>query len=345
MTRTGKETKLAKKYDIISIGDTTVDAFIKLSEASIHCKLGHKYCELCLSFADKVPYESLTVVPAVGNASNLAVGAARLGLKSAAFTAIGGDYFGRQILEVYQKERVSREFVKVNRGLPTNYHFVLNYQAERTILVKHNNFSYLEPSRIGKPPWIYFSSMGEHTLAFHLKLGRYLNKYPQIKVGFNPGTFQLKLGKEKLRGIYRRSYVLFVNREEAAKILKLNPSTGSGSNIKTLFRGLHKLGPKIVAITDGPDGAYASDGQSQYFIPKYPDPKPPFERTGAGDAFSTGFMAALIYGKSVPEALRWGPVNSMSVVQEIGAQRGLLTKPELLKLLRKAPRNYRPRKI
>src|SRR3989344_5828188 len=83
-----------QKYDLISIGDTTVDAFIRLHEASVHCDINKKNCQLCLSFADKIPYENLTVVPAVGNASNVAVGIARLGLRSAPFTAIGKDYYG-----------------------------------------------------------------------------------------------------------------------------------------------------------------------------------------------------------------------------------------------------------
>lgn len=334
-----------QKYDLISIGDCTIDAFIRLHDASVHCDLDHKNCQLCISYADKVPYEELIAVPAVGNASNLAVGTSRLGLRVAAFTAIGGDYFGEQIMEVYRREKVGREFVKVNKNAKTNYHFVLNFKAERTILIKHQEYHYHDPVKIGNAEWIYFSSMAEHALSFHFKLGRYLKKHPTIKMGFNPGTFQLKLGAKKLKDIYRRTSVLFVNREEAQRILKINPSTGSGQNVKTLFRGLHKLGPKIVAITDGPDGAYASDSEYQYQMPIYPDPAPPFERTGAGDAFSTGFMAALVYGLPVREALRWAPINSMSVVQYTGAQKGLLTKPKLLNLLKKAPRNYYPKSI
>ncbi len=335
------------KYDLICIGDCTIDTFIRLHDASVHCDLDHKNCQLCVSFADKVPYESLTVVPAVGNSSNVAVGVARLGLGSAALTAIGEDYFGREILKVYQQEKVGREFVKINRGLPTNYHVVLNFQAERTILVKHQEFAYFDPSRVGgQASWVYFSSMGEHTLSFHHKLASYLQRHPEIRMGFNPGTFQLKLGAKKLRGIYQHTYVLFVNFEEGQRILQNSPRAKSRGQIaKFLFKGLHKLGPKVVAITDGPRGAYASDGANQYFMPKYPDPKPPFERTGAGDAFSTGFMAALIYGLPITEALRWAPINSMNVVQYVGAQKGLLTKKQLLDLLHRAPKNYFPKKM
>lgn len=327
-------------YDLVTIGDCTTDAFIRLHDASIHCDLNHKNCQLCISFADKVPYESLEVVPAVGNSSNVAVGASRLGLKTAILTAVGGDYFGRQILETYRKEKVGREFVRINKRQETNYHFVLNFKAERTILIKHQEYEYYPPSRIGSAPWIYFSSMGEHARAFHAKLARYLERHPRIKMGFNPGTFQLKLGWKKLEAIYRHTHVLFVNREEAQKLLGVqNP------DVKFLARRLHKLGPKIVVITDGPKGAYASDGTSLYFMPPYPDPKPPFERTGAGDAFACGFISALIYGLPLTEALRWGPVNSMNVVQYTGAQRGLLTKRKLLAFLKKAPKRYRPREI
>src|SRR3989344_5473747 len=306
------------KYDLIAIGDTTIDAFIALHEASVHCDLDKKNCVLCLSYADKVPYESLTVVPAVGNSSNVAVGSARLGLKSAILTAIGGDLHGGQVLSVYREEGVGRDLVKIN----------------------HDDYDYFEPSRIGDAPWVYFSSMGEHALPFHHKLASHLRRHPRIRMGFNPGTFQLKLGAKKLAGIYRHTHVLFINREEAGRILGTKKD-----DVKFLFRGLHRLGPKIIAITDGPKGAYASDGTSIYFQPPYPDPKLPVERTGAGDAFSTGFMSALVHGSPVSEALRWGPVESMSVVQQIGAQKGLLTRPQLQKLLNRAPKNYHPRKI
>lgn len=333
------------KYDLISIGDTTVDAFVRLHEATVHCRLDNKECELCISYADKVPYESLELVAAVGNASNVAVGSSRLGLESVAFTAVGGDVFGQQILDVYKKERVGRELVKINKNEQTNYHFVLNYKVERTILIKQHHYQYPAFEKIQGVKWIYLSSLGGNNVVVHQKLGRYLKKHPEIKMGFNPATFEMKMGTAKLREIYHNTQVLFVNREEAQRILNINPSTSSGRNVKLLFKGLHKLGPKVVAITDGPAGAYASDGENQYYMPKYPDPKPPFERTGAGDAFSTGFMAALIYGLPITEALRWAPINSMSVVQYTGAQKGLLIKPKLLRLLEKAPKHYHPKKI
>lgn len=331
-----------KKYDLICLGDVVIDAFIQLHEASVHCSLHHERCQLCMSFADKIPYESLFIAPAVGNASNVAVGAARLGLKTAMLTAIGKDQYGKDILDVYAKEGVGTEFIKVNAGKPTNYHFVLTFQAERTILVKHEQFAYADPALLdARTDWIYFSSIAEHTLPFHHKVASYLERHPNVRMGFNPGTFQLRFGADNLKGIYRSTHVLFINREEAEHIVGMN----EGTDITKLFGALHKLGPKIVVITDGPKGAYASDGTCRYFMPMYPDPKPPISRTGAGDAFSTGFMSALIYGLPVYDALRWAPIESMHVVQSFGAQTGLLTKKNLLQFLKKAPKNYQPKAL
>jgi len=333
---------MKQKYDLICVGDTVMDAFIGLHEASVHCSLKHEDCQLCMSFATKIPYESLTVVPAVGNASNVAVGATRLGLNTAMLTSIGADHYGTEILDHYRKEGVSPEFVKVNKHKPTNYHFVLTFKAERTILIKHEDYEYYDPRKLDKrTDWIYFSSIGEHTLPFHQKMADYLKRHPEIRMGFNPGTFQLRFGAEKLKQLYKHTHVLFLNREEAELVLRKK----TGTDIKDLMKGLHGLGPKVVAITDGPDGAYASDGTSSYFMPPYPDPKPPVSRTGAGDAFSTGFLTALIYGLPVHDALRWAPIESMNVVQFFGAQTGLLTKPKLLAMLKKAPKNYQPKTI
>ncbi len=328
------------KYDLIAIGDVVIDAFIKLSVGTVTTDPKTKEMTLSMPFGDKIPYESLKVVPAVGNASNVAVGLARLGFKTAMLAGVGDDYYGQQIIDYYKQQNVATELVKVNPGIPTNYHFVLNYGAERTILVKHEDFKYHPIDVVDDVTWVYFSSIGEHALDVHDKLADHLEAHPNINMGFNPGTFQMKLGAQRLKRIYARTHVLFVNREEAQHILGVQDR-----DLKDEFAGLHKLGPKIIAITDGPDAAYASDGTNQWKMTPYPDPKPPISRTGAGDAFSTGFMAALMSGLTVEQALQWGPIESMSVVQAIGAQTNLLSKTALLDYLAKAPATYKPTRL
>ena len=107
------------------------------------------------------------------------------------------------------------------------------------------------------------------------------------------------------------------------------------------------IGPKISVITDGPKGAYAYDTHTgkTYFMPPYPDPKPPYERTGAGDACASTTTVALALGKGLDEALMWGPISSMSVVQYVGAQEGLLTQEALEKYLAEKPADYFPKEL
>lgn len=326
---------MQEKFDFIAIGDITTDAFIRLllSEAHVVQKEDGKK-ELCMSFGDKIPYESVSVVRAVGNSPNAAVAAAKLGLRSALVTSMGDDQNGAECLATLKESSVDTRFVSIEKGKLTNYHYVLSYGAERTILIKHEEYRYILPD-IGEPAWLYVSSLGEHALEFHEQILAYLTAHASVQFAFQPGTFQIKVGHEKLKGLYERAQVFFCNKEEAQRILE-----NSADDIRILLRALRGCGPRIAVITDGPQGAYAFDGEEMWHMPMYPDPAPPVNRTGAGDAFSSTFVSALALGKSIPEALRFAPVNAMSVVQYIGAQRGLLARETLEAFLESAPPDY-----
>lgn len=327
------------QYDFIGIGDTVTDAFIKLNHEGAHLEMDHGEREICFHFGDKVPYLDVHEVVGVGNAANASVSAARLGLKTAFVSNVGDDHYGQKILDNLKKEKISTAFVRTHKGIPTNYHYVLWYGDERTILIKHQSYPISLPD-IGEPKWVYFSSLSSSTEDFHKEVENYLVAHPSIKLAFQPGTFQIKMGAEKLQGIYRRADVLFCNKDEAQRILG-----SKEEDIKKLLQGIANLGPKIAVVTDGVRGAYSFDGREMLFMPVYPDPKPPISRTGAGDAFSSTFIAALALGKDIKEALRWGPINSMSVVQGIGAQAGLLTREKLEEYLEKAPTDYHPKPL
>ncbi len=342
------------EIDFLAIGDIVIDAFIRLKEAHVHCKIDTDACELCVRFGDKVPYESVTVVPAVGNSPNAAVSAARLGLRSAILTNIGNDKHGKDCLDSLKNDKVITDYVAIEKNKNTNYHFVLWYNIDRTILIKHTKFDYKFPE-IEKVAWIYLSSLAENSFEYHEEILKYLKNHPDTKLAFQPGTFQIKFGAEKLKNIYARTEIFFCNVEEAEIILKKentkNLSTCEVDKFLELSKGIHALGPKMVVLSDGPNGAYLylknelSDEYELWHIPIYPDTASPLDRTGAGDAFSSTFTAVLALGKSPLEAFAWGPINSMSVVQEIGAQKGLLTREKLEEFLKNAPENYKIEKI
>ncbi|MEI7765000.1 MAG: carbohydrate kinase family protein [bacterium] len=333
------------KIDFLAIGDIVIDAFIRLKDAHVHCNIDKEGCELCLRFGDKIPYESVTVVPSVGNSPNAAVSAARLGLKSALMTNVGDDQNGKDCLAVLEREKIDATFVKTNPGKLTNYHYVLWYDIDRTILVKHQSYERKwtnteESQKYHSPSWIYLSSMGEDSLQFHHEISDYLKRHINVKLAFQPGTFQIKFGKEILKEIYLRTEIFFCNLEESQKILSLETR-----DVLTLSKGIHDLGPKIVSISDGGNGAYLYIDDELWHLPIYKDEIPPLERTGAGDAFSSTFTAALALGKTPLEAFTWGPINSMSVIQKIGAQEGLLSREKLEEYLKNAPEDYKAIKI
>lgn len=325
------------RYDFVSIGDITVDAFITLSQkdANVICDIEGKPCQLMMNFGEKLPYESVTVVPAVGNSPNAAVSAHRLGLKSALASNVGHDRNGKDCIDALRKEGVATDFVREHEGRFTNYHYVLRYGAERTILIKHEHYPYLLPRFAEAPRWLYFSSVGENSLPFHHDIAEYVKEHPETKLVFQPGTFQIRAGTKELADVYAVTEIFFCNKEEAQYILETKDT-----DIRALLEGLRRLGPKIPVVTDGNKGAYALDGDRVWFMPIYPDPVPPVDRTGAGDSFASTFTAALALGLDIKTALAWGPVNSMSVVQYIGAQKGLLTRAELEKYIANAPKDY-----
>lgn len=326
-----------KQIDILCIGDIVTDAFIKLQEAEVNCDIDSENCKLCVKFGEKIPYESVDVLPAVGNSANASVSASRLGLSSSLLAYIGDDENGKECIKELERNNVDTSLMQIESGKKTNYHYVLWYDVERTILVKHEHFSY-NLANFSKPKWIYLSSLGQNTLQYHKQIESYLMENPDVKLAFQPGTFQMRFGKEALSNIYKRTEIFFCNVEEAMFILDEKER-----DIKKLLQGIRDIGPQIAIITDGINGAYSFDGNEMLFVPVYPHK--PFERTGAGDAFASTMVSSLILGNDLKTSLLWGPVNSMSVVQYVGAQKGLLTKEQILENLDKAPSEYKVKNI
>lgn len=329
-------------FDVLSVGDVVTDAFIRLFEDQAQVYTNEHGRWLAMEFGTKLPFDFAEVVEGVGNAANGAVAFSRLGLKSGFVSNVGGDQEGRDMIMSLGKNKVDTRLVRISPDKKSNYHYVLWYKDERTILIKHEDYDYHWPHlrQNEVPKWLYFSSISEHALEYHDQVAEWLHSQPNVKLAFQPGTFQMKAGAERLQAIYQRSEILILNREEAVIV-----GGGNHEDIHDLFNHLHALGPKTVVITDGPAGAYASDGQNRFKMPLYPDIAPPYDRTGAGDAFASTFVAALAKGKSLEDALRWAPINSMSVCQKVGAQAGLLPEAELLDYLAKAPDWYHPERM
>lgn len=319
-------TKQIRAFDVIAIGDTTQDIFLKMHDASLQCDKDDNNCKICFDYADKIAVDQKTDIGAVGNAANHAIGVSRLGLKSAIYTVVGDDDQGQKSLSVFRANGVDTRFVVLDENRGTNLSIVINYKSERTIFVYHEPRDYQLPEN-KDTEWIYLTSAsggGVHIL--HDQTVDFLTRHPDVKLAFNPGTHQMHLGREKLLPLLKETDILFLNREESARVLEVETD-----DVKELTRGFHEIGVPLMVLTDGPDGSYVSDGKQIWYSKVFNGPV--IERTGAGDSYGAGFLSALIKGKEIPEAMQWGNANSTSVVQYIGAREGLLTEEALLKLI------------
>ncbi len=283
---------------------------------------------LCIHYADKILAEKL-VFTVGGNAANTSVSFARLGLDSQLYSVVGDDANGRKILAALTKEGVDQGYIQKFAGT-TSYSTAIVFQGERSLLIYHEPRDYLIPN-LEPVDWVYLTSLGQNYRLAYDKVLAFVTK-TGTKLSFNPGSFQLKDGVGVLKKYFAATEALFVNKEEAM-LLTEQPASAS---IKTLSEALYDYGVKIVNITDGPNGAYCFDGHELLFQDIIPSGI--VERTGTGDAYGSGFTAALLSGQTIDEAMRWGMACAAGVVNKIGPQTGLPTKDKLQELLADHPK-------
>lgn len=314
--------------DILCVGDSKIDIFLQIPENNPHFGLNDEKNKLFVSYGEKIYIEKY-VMDIGGNATNAAVGISRLGLNVGLCAEIGKDELSQKILNKLKKENINTDLL-LQTGENTSISVGLNYQGERTLFTEHvkrdHNFNFENL----QTKFVYLTSLGnlwektyENTLDFI--------KQNNLKLAFNPGSIQLEKRDKVVMDVLEIADYLFVNKEEAEEILygeELNLAKGNDDQIKKLLYGLRGLGAKNVVITDGDNGSYVeSENNETYHMEAIKTEV--VEKTGAGDAHSAGFLAAIIHGLEIPEAMKWGTINSTSVIGKTGAEEGLLIKSEL----------------
>ncbi len=252
-----------------------------------------------------------------GGATNAAVTFSRLGMDVEFMGQIAHDPAGAAVIAELSHEGVNTARVVYSKEHGTGYStLLLAPSGERTILTYRGASTHYNPSLFNlddiKADWIYVSTLAGN---FEL-LEKILSaaKEHSIKVAFNPGKKELA-ETERLKALLPSLSVLSANKDEAALLF------GEGS-IEELAQAGAKVSNYCV-VTDGPKGEAASDGQKVCSGGMYED-VPVIDRTGAGDAFTSGFVAMLALEHSLEEALLYASANSTSVVGQIGAKAGIL---------------------
>ncbi len=328
-------------FDVITVGTATRDAFVKSKEFYVE-REGHVTGgkELAMPFGAKIEIEKI-VFTTGGGATNTAVTFARQGFKTAAIAVVGDDVSGQAVIEGLKKERVSTSLVRKNKDVATAYSILLHPKegGERTVLVyrgasetlSHNDIRRSRP----RTKWFYVSS-----LAGNLRLLEniiFYAKKTKSFIAYNPGGKELAQ-KRRLLPLLMHTDLLIANREEASLITGI-PYANTGE----IFKKWDRISPGINVLTDARRGVLVSDGTRLYQAGIYKEKKI-VDRTGAGDAFGSGFTASLIDGlratphisldklpiQAIVRAIRLGSANATAKVEGVGAKYGLLTKSEFL---------------
>lgn len=319
-------------FDFIGIGDPVIDTHVQIDKTTKEIELkeatGRK--RLCLEYGAKIPItDSFQTLG--GNAANTIVALTKFGHSCAFVSTIGDDSNGQLVIDNFKKFKVDTSLITKQAGADTRYSIILNYLGERTILSYSEKKSYIWPEPVPETAWIFYSglSAGFETIQDNLIL--YLDAHPTVRLAINPGSYMIKFALEELLATIARADILLVNLEEAEKIL--NKQLTKEKSRQALINELLALGVKEVVLTDGAAGAWAGDKEEAWQLEAFPIKV--VAKTGAGDAFSAGYLAARHVGHDIPHALEWGAANSASVIQAHGPHAGLLNKAGLEKILEK----------
>lgn len=252
-----------------------------------------------------------------GGATNAAVTFARQRLRSFYMGKVGDDIAGKVVLESLRHDNVDTSLVGINKELNTGFSTILLApNGERTVMVYRGASSdyHLKPADFFNQTadWLYVSSLSGDLKALEVIMA-YARKN-DIKVAINPGKEELK-AKRAIKDLLSGAAILSLNKEEMALLY-------SGETARDLATEAAKHVP-LVLLTDGPHGSYACDGTQLYKAGVYED-VPVIDRLGAGDAFTSGFVAAIAMGRSIEDALTLASANSTSVVGQIGSKAGIL---------------------
>jgi len=315
-------------FDIITFGSATWDVFLKLEEKKYQLLDNKKFARnkgLCLSLGSKLDVEEIHLFSG-GGGTNAAATFANQHLRTAYCGMIGDDIYGKEIIKELRKLRIDTRFILKTKEKPTNYSVIFNTgsKKDKTVLAYRGASGLLSKrdipwKKIKRAKWFYLAPLSGQAskLTKDIVDFAYKNK---IKIAFNPGNSQLSLPTATLKAILKKIDVLFLNQEEASLLTNI-PYKQKGE----IFKKLDKMCPGI-AIIGSSKGTLVSDNKNLYQT-KIPIIKI-VDKTGAGDAFTSGFVSGFIKKEDMEYAIQLAIANSASCMQERGAKQGLLKKNE-----------------
>lgn len=310
-------------YDFITIGSVTRDVFFRTGdfEARSH-EDSPTGAEQCFPLGSKLEIKEM-IFATGGGGANAAVTFARQGWKTAALGVIGQDFNGRDVLEELSREGVETKYFQEHDDDHTAYSVILvNSSGERTILSYKGEGQHFKVTSIPfdqlETKWFFLDSMGGNLDLLKTVMAH--TAHHDIKVAMNPGGQELACGLEKLSPVLRSLEVFITNREEGGQLLG-----SSAMDHRQVLERLKEVVGGITVVTDGPRGAMVKDVIGKVYGAGIPN-SPVVERTGAGDAWSSGFVSEYSREGNIEKAIQFATANASSVVTKFGAKAGILAK-------------------
>lgn len=325
------------RHEVICIGSTSKDIFFPTDEGEVMETPSDLTAQRKVAFELGGKFRVADIHEAVGGvAANIAWGLSKLGIRAAPYSRIGGDETGRWILGEFHRSGISSDLLEIDRSAKSDLSaiIVLKESGERTIFHNRdaNDRLEIDPKRLSGTEWVFVSSLN----------GDWENKLVTIreavrsgglKMAFNPGQHNLRGNATLIMETVSEADLLVLNKDEALELVMKSdiPATSDELNDeKFLLTALAGAGAGTIGMTDGPRGAWGTDGNGSFWHCPIGPVSDVVDATGAGDSFASAFFAAIAFhGRSVPDALRCGIVESGSVVGSYGASAGLLDLSEL----------------
>ena len=320
-----------KKYDVITIGGIVEDTTFFVDQGKL-IKDKKKKVQLAFELGTKVDIKS-THISLGGGACNTATGFNKLGLRTAPLVRIGDDIRGKMMLKKLKKMKIDTSLVQIDQDNATGFSFICGFGKNKHHVVfshrgaaKHLEFDKNSMDEI-EARWLHVTSLKNKNWMKILDNVVEHAKDNKVRWSWNPGGTQLMAGKSKLSKYLKVVDVLLVNRSEAESLTRHKER-----NISKLLKKISSFGPRIVVITDGAGGAYVynNDWKKEYYHKALA--KKVMDTTGAGDSFASGFISGILMYDDARKALKLA--NSQAVLREVGAQNGLLTKKDLIKIFK-----------
>lgn len=317
-------------HDVVTIGNALIDAFMALDPQSPYVSVDATNHELRFKYGNKIHVTSCEFMLG-GNACNVGVGLSRLGLATGFVAEIGDDDFAQKILTLLKKETLDLSHLLQTKNSASSFAVGINVGGDRTLFIDHVHRTHAFDLEKLATTWVYLTSLGEEWEHVYDTIAQKAQA-KQFQLAFSPGTHQLDKPYEQVKKALFTSTMLFVNKEEAMRLAKYYLQKES-DEIPVLLQAFFDSGITVVSLTDGDAGAYTLSAEGMLHMQRLETPV--VEKTGAGDAYATGFLAAIVSGKNVSEAMQWGACNAASVIGQIGAEKGLLTKDAMMDMLNK----------